>query len=141
MIGSGCVIGRGATISHDCVISDGVKVMDGAHLTGGTIVGEGTFIAPGVTSASDNSLDGLRAYKWQDKHHAPPVIGKNVVIGIGAVLLPGVHIGDGATIAAGSVVTKDVMAGDTVLGMPARSKVVVARFAEIARFEQEHHPV
>ncbi len=49
-----------------------------------------------------------------------PVIGSNVWIGPGATLTGGIHIGDGATIAAGSVVTRDVPAGALVVGNPAR---------------------
>jgi maltose O-acetyltransferase len=48
------------------------------------------------------------------------VIGKNVWIGGGAILLPGVTVGDDALIGAGSVVTRDVAAGATVAGNPAR---------------------
>lgn len=140
VIGSRCVIGHYADISHDCVISDGVKVMNHVHLTGGTIVGANTFIAPGVTSASDSDIAGLRAYAWDERRHEPPVIGKSVVIGCGAVILAGVHIGDGATICAGAVVTKDVPPGETVLGLPARPRSprpANDAFAPITRFSPE----
>jgi acetyltransferase-like isoleucine patch superfamily enzyme len=51
---------------------------------------------------------------------SPILIGNDVSIGIGALILKGVHIGDGAVIAAGSVVTRDVPAGGRVMGNPAR---------------------
>jgi len=47
-------------------------------------------------------------------------IGADVWIGGGAIILPGVTVGDGATVAAGAVVTRDVAAGATVMGNPAR---------------------
>jgi maltose O-acetyltransferase len=50
----------------------------------------------------------------------PVRIGSNVWIGGGAILLPGVSVGDDALIGAGSVVTRDVPAGATVVGNPAR---------------------
>jgi maltose O-acetyltransferase len=50
-------------------------------------------------------------------------IGENVWIGSGAIILPGVTIGDDAIIGAGSVVTRDVPAGATVMGNPARVSV------------------
>ena len=52
----------------------------------------------------------------------PVTIGRDVWVGGGAIILPGVSIGDGAVIGAGSVVTRDVPAGQTVVGNPARSR-------------------
>jgi maltose O-acetyltransferase len=49
-------------------------------------------------------------------------IGRDVWIGGGAIILPGVTIGDGAVIGAGSVVTRDVGAGETITGNPARPR-------------------
>jgi serine O-acetyltransferase len=49
-----------------------------------------------------------------------PTIGDNVTIYAGASVLGGIHIGDGATIGAGAVVVKDVPAGTTVVGVPAK---------------------
>ena len=50
----------------------------------------------------------------------PIRIGSNVWIGGGAIILPGVNIGDDAIVGAGAVVTKDVPKGATVVGNPAR---------------------
>lgn len=55
-----------------------------------------------------------------DHHIAPVRVGRNVWIGSGSILLPGVTIGDGATVAAGAVVTKDVPEGAVVGGVPAK---------------------
>lgn len=49
-------------------------------------------------------------------------IGRNVWIGGGAIVLPGITVGDDALIGAGSVVTRDVAAGATVVGDPARQR-------------------
>jgi maltose O-acetyltransferase len=54
--------------------------------------------------------------------HRPVRIGRNAWIGGGAIILPGVTIGDDALVGAGSVVTRDVPAGATVFGNPARVK-------------------
>jgi maltose O-acetyltransferase len=56
-----------------------------------------------------------------ERGSAVPVrIGSNVWIGGGAIVLPGVSIGDDAIVGAGSVVTRDVPPGTTVVGNPAR---------------------
>jgi acetyltransferase-like isoleucine patch superfamily enzyme len=53
-------------------------------------------------------------------------IGEGALIGIGAVVLPRVSIGAWSTVGAGAVVTKDVPAGTTVVGVPARAAAVAA---------------
>lgn len=58
----------------------------------------------------------------------PVRIGRNVRIGAGAIILPGVFIGDDALIGAGSVVTRDVRAGATAFGNPARVQASTARY-------------
>lgn len=63
---------------------------------------------------------GLKPEDRFNNHVAPVSLGKNVWIGSGAMILPGVSIGDNAVVAAGSVVTKDVAAGTVVAGNPAR---------------------
>lgn len=86
-------------------------------LAGETIsVGEGTFFGPNVVVSSlPLKADGLIA------HSAAPVeIGKQVWIGANAVILPGVRIGDGVIVGAGSIVTQDVPEGAMVAGKPAR---------------------
>ena len=65
-------------------------------------------------------LRSRRQDKWESAE--PITIGRNVWIGGGAIILPGVVVGDDAVIGAGSVVTRDVPAGATVFGNPARVK-------------------
>jgi maltose O-acetyltransferase len=63
------------------------------------------------------------ALREQRLENGKPVrIGRNVWIGAGAILLPGVTVGDDAIIGAGSVVTRDVLPGVTVMGSPAKAR-------------------
>ncbi|MFE4470843.1 acyltransferase [Leifsonia sp. NPDC056824] len=61
-------------------------------------------------------------------HTAPIQLGRHVLVGTGSMILKGVRIGDGAVIAAGSVVTRDVDAGEIVGGNPAKPLGVAANW-------------
>lgn len=106
--------GRNTVIGKDVFINSGCTFMD----RGGITIGDGTFIGPNV------QLTTLNHDHAPEKRHItycqPIIIGKNVWIGIGATVLPGVTIGDGAIVAAGAVVTKDVPPMATVAGIPAK---------------------
>ena len=83
-------------------------------------VGDYTMFGPNVTVATAGHpiLPALREQVYQ--YNMPVVIGRNCWIGAGAILLPGVHIGDGTVIGAGSVVTKDIPANVVAVGNPCR---------------------
>lgn len=110
--GTNIHLGSGVFLNFNCVILDVVEVR----------IGDGTQIGPGVQIlAADHPRDpGVRATGVESGR--PISIGRNVWIGGGAILLPGVTIGDDAVVGAGSVVTRDVPAGATVVGNPARQR-------------------
>ena len=117
-IGSFCILSRYVTINYNTTIGDRTKIMDCTHITGNAEVGEDVFISLLVGTTNDNSM---RA-GYSDEHTLGPRIENQAVIGVGASLLPGITIGERATIGAGSVVTKNVDAGQTVVGAPARPR-------------------
>lgn len=100
----------GVFLNFGCVILDVVAVR----------IGAGTKLGPGVQilTAEHPRDAALRAMQLESGR--PVTIGRNVWIGGGAQVLPGVTIGDDAIVGAGSVVTHDVAAGVTVAGVPAR---------------------
>ncbi|XDF37860.1 sugar O-acetyltransferase [Paracidovorax avenae] len=103
-------LGSGVFLNFNCVILDVVEVC----------IGDGTQIGPGVQIyAADHPRDAATRATGLESGR-PVHIGRDVWIGGGAILLPGVTVGDGAVIGAGSVVTRDVAAGATVGGNPAR---------------------
>jgi maltose O-acetyltransferase len=105
-------LGAGAFLNFNCIILDVEPVS----------IGEGTAIGPAVQIlASDHPRDhGLR--KQRVRFGRPVTIGANVWIGGGAIILPGITIGEDAIVSAGSIVTRDVAAGVTVVGNPARER-------------------
>jgi maltose O-acetyltransferase len=105
-------LGAGVFLNFNCVILDVVAVT----------IGDRTQIGPGVQIlAADHPRDPAQRAAGLE-FGRPVTIGSNVWIGAGAIILPGVTIGDDALIGAGSVVTRDVPAGATAFGNPARVK-------------------
>ncbi len=110
-IASDFVAGPYSFVNYDCVIAPGVEVGAYSHLGPRVaIVGDDHVIdRPGVPISFSGRPQPSRTR-----------IGRDVWIGYGAVVMAGVDIGDGAIVAAGSVVTKDVPAYSIVGGIPAR---------------------
>jgi maltose O-acetyltransferase len=103
-------LGTGVFMNFNCVVLDVVEVR----------IGDGTQIGPAVQIyAADHPRD-PEVRRAGLENGRPVVIGKNVWIGGGAIILPGVTVGDDALIGAGSIVTRDVAAGAIVAGNPAR---------------------
>lgn len=102
-------LGTGVFLNFGCVILDVVEVS----------IGDKTQIGPNVQIlTADHPRD--PAEREAGLENGRPIrIGRNVWIGGGAILLPGVTVGDDAVIGAGSVVTRDVPEGATVVGNPA----------------------
>jgi acetyltransferase-like isoleucine patch superfamily enzyme len=115
-IGPGSVIGRGSAVDNDVDVGARVRVQTLVYLTAGTIVEDDVFVGPGVTTTNDDTM------ARQDRH--APMRGARLRracrVGGGAVLVPGVEVGEEAFVAAGALVTADVPARAVVMGVPAR---------------------
>lgn len=111
-LGEGLTIGNRVGISQNCFIA----------IRGFIRIGDNTIIGPNVSIFSENHIydDVNIPIVDQGEKRDNVTIGKNVWIGTRATILSGVKIGDGAVIAAGAVVTKDVPAYALVGGVPAK---------------------
>ncbi len=101
-------IGKRVFINEGCCFQD----------QGGIEIGDDCLIGQQVVIATLNH--DLDTSKRGNMRSAPVKIGNKVWIGAHATILPGVTIGDGAVIAAGAVVTKDVPANSVAAGVPAK---------------------
>lgn len=92
------------------------------HGGGGVTVGKNCLFGPYVSVYSENHnfSDTALPIRKQGETRLPVRIGDDVWIGAGSIVLPGVTVGSGAIVAAGSVVTKDVIAKSVVGGVPAK---------------------
>lgn len=107
----GARIGRNLFIDHGFVV-----IGETAE------IGDNVTIYQGSTLGGTNPTSGLGG-----KRH--PTIGNDVIISLGAAILGPIHVGDGAKIGANAVVTKDVPAGATMVGIPAKPIPLVVREA------------
>lgn len=101
----------------------GVDILPGAEIGGGCIVAHGLGLVVGgatVIGAEATLLHGVTLGEVRFDELACPRLGDRVTVGAGATLLGGITVGDGAMIAAGAVVLRDVPAGATAAGVPAR---------------------
>ncbi|GEP06383.1 sugar O-acetyltransferase [Methylobacterium oxalidis] len=111
--GFNIALGAGVFLNFNCVILDVVPVR----------IGDGTQIGPLVQILTADHPRDPEIRRSGLEFGRPITIGRNVWIGGGAMIMPGVAVGDDAIIGAGSVVTRDVAPGATVVGNPARAVV------------------
>lgn len=115
-IGDRCIISRYVTLNYHVHIGNDVKIMDMAHITGNTAIEDQVFVGAHVVMANDNAL-GKQGY--QENAIRGPILRQGCAIGNGANLLPNLVIGENAVVAAQAMVTKNVLPGTVVAGVPA----------------------
>jgi acetyltransferase-like isoleucine patch superfamily enzyme len=113
-IGNHVAIGTSAVIEGSTVIGDDVSLQSMVYIPTDTMIGNNVFIGPNTVLTNDRypptRIGGLKGPKIRD----------GAAIGANATLLPGVCIGEGALVAAGAIVTRDVPAHMLAIGAPAK---------------------
>jgi UDP-2-acetamido-3-amino-2,3-dideoxy-glucuronate N-acetyltransferase len=102
-IGAESVVGRAASVENQVRIGARVKLQTGAYITAWSVLEDDVFVAPGVVLTNDPTAG---------RRHGEELRG--------AVLLPGVEVGEEAFVGAGAVVTRDVPARQVAVGVPAK---------------------
>lgn len=104
-IGKSAVIGHLVVIERDTKIGDNTTIQSQCHITAEATIGDNCFFGPGVMTMNERNIanQGRTAPKIERL-----VVGNGVRIGTGAIIAPGIKIGNNASIHAGSFVTKNV---------------------------------
>lgn len=116
LIGERTVIGRGAAVDNDVRVGARCSVQTLVYLTAFSVVEDDVFVGPCAMTTNDDTMS----------RHGPEYALRGAMlrracrIGGGAVLVPGVEVGEEAFVAAGAVVTADIPARGFMVGMPAR---------------------
>jgi acetyltransferase-like isoleucine patch superfamily enzyme len=116
-VGDDVVIGRGSLVENDTSVGARTKIQADAYVTAYSTLEDDVFIAPCVVTTNDDFMG-----RTERRHELikGPTIRRGARVGGGAVLCPGIEIGEEAFVGAGAVVTTDVPARVVVVGNPAR---------------------
>ena len=130
-IGDGCVFGNGTVIREGAILKENVRLMESVVISENAEIGNDVFIGPNVSFAGGRYMTGaleaagrltreaatsLEGRYWE----RPLVVEDDVRIGANAVILAGVRLGRECIVAAGAVVSNDVLPGAMVAGNPGR---------------------
>src|SRR5947208_4495470 len=116
-VGDDVVLGRGSLIENDTRVGARTKIQAEAYITAYSELEEDVFIAPCVVTTNDNFMG-----RTERRHELMrgPTIRRGARVGGGAIICPGIEVGEEAFVGAGAVVTKDVPPKKVVVGSPAR---------------------
>jgi acetyltransferase-like isoleucine patch superfamily enzyme len=117
VVGDDVAIGRGSLVENDTAIGPLTKIQADAYVTAYSTLEDNVFIAPCVVTTNDDFMGRT------ERRHAlrkGPTIRRGARVGAGAVLCPGIEVGEEAFVGAGAVVVRDVPPRVVVVGNPAR---------------------
>ena len=115
-VGEKTVIGRGSAVDNDVEVGARVRVQTDVYLTAFSLVEDDVFVGPRAMTTNDDTM----SRHGPDHELRGATLRRACRIGGGAVLVPGVEVGEEAFVAAGAVVTREVPPRAVVMGVPAR---------------------
>jgi acetyltransferase-like isoleucine patch superfamily enzyme len=127
-IGDNVLVGSSSIIEGNCEIGSNVSLQSMVYIPTNTIIEDFVFIGPNAVLTNDKY-----PIRTEERELRGPKLRKGCSIGASATILPGVEVGEGAIVAAGAVVTRDVPAWHLAIGSPARFKELPKRLKELNR--------
>jgi acetyltransferase-like isoleucine patch superfamily enzyme len=116
-IGNGSLIGSNVIIENQCKIGNNVSIQSGVYIPTYCQIADDVFLGPNAVLTNDKYI----GFKDSRKRGLEGVtIEQKAAIGANSTILPGVRIGRNVVVGSGAVVTKDVEAGCVVAGVPAK---------------------
>lgn len=116
-VGERTIVGRGVAIENDCTVGKRCKLETNCYITAYSELGDNVFIAPCVVTTNDNYMARTKERFGKFKGVTIKDGGR---VGANSTILPGKVIHEDGTVAAASVVTKDVQKEELVVGVPAK---------------------
>ncbi|NML68418.1 N-acetyltransferase [Chryseobacterium sp. RP-3-3] len=120
IIGENCNINYNVFIENNVYIGNNVTIKPGVQIWDGISIEDDVFIGPNVTFTNDKNP----VSKNKNFTLLKTTVKKGASIGANATILPGITIHENAVVGAGSVVTKDIPAGETWFGNPAKKQKI-----------------
>lgn len=133
-IGENCNIGQNVFIANDVVLGNNVKVQNNVSLYSGVQCEDDVFLGPSMvfTNVKNPRSAIVRKDEFQET-----IIRKGVTIGANATIVCGTSIGKFAFVAAGAVITKNVVDYALMKGVPAKQDGWISEFGEKLEFEND----
>jgi acetyltransferase-like isoleucine patch superfamily enzyme len=115
-IGAGSLVGRGSVVDNDVVVGERVKLQTNVYITAFSTIEDDVFVGPGASTTNDDTM----SRHGSETPLRGATLRRACRIGGGAVLTPGVEVGEEAFLAAGAVLTRDLPPRAVAMGVPAR---------------------
>ncbi|MEC8853224.1 MAG: DapH/DapD/GlmU-related protein [Bacteroidota bacterium] len=133
-IGKNCNIGQNVFIANDVVLGNNVKVQNNVSLYSGVQCEDDVFLGPSMvfTNVKNPRSAIVRKDEFQET-----IIRKGATIGANATIVCGTSIGKFAFVAAGAVITKNVVDYALMKGVPAKQDGWISEFGEKLEFEND----
>ena len=137
-IGKNCTLGQNVFISSDVVIGDNTKIQNNVSLFDGVTCEKNVFIGPSVVFTN---VINPRAEVNRRSEFRKTQIKEGVTIGANATIICGISLGEYSFIAAGSVVTKNVLPYALVMGNPSRQVGWVSKYGNKLNFDSKNNAI